>query len=192
MLLGMTTEGDPSRESGDPASPDGDVDRRWHLAQAPLEVRLTELEYALMRTFESFLRWQTECLALSAGIQASGPENALLHVVRMKDRPKSVKELARLTNREDIPNIQYGLRKLMKAGLVEREGASRTGVVYSVTEQGREVTDRYARARRELLVALAARLDDPEKGFGDAAQVLDLLSGLYDRAALAATTHRRE
>jgi predicted MarR family transcription regulator len=168
------------------------VDRRWHLAEAPLEVRLTELEYALMRTFESFGRWQTECLALSAGIQVSGPENALLHVVRMKDRPKSVKELARLTNREDIPNIQYGLRKLMKAGLVEREGASRTGVVYSVTEKGREVTDRYARARRELLVKLAARLEDPEKGFGDAAQVLDLLSGLYDRAALTATTHRRE
>ena len=91
MLLGMTTQGDSSRESGDAASPGGDVDRRWHLADAPLEVRLTELEYALMRTFESFGRWQTECLALSAGIQASGPENALLHVVRMKDRPKSVK-----------------------------------------------------------------------------------------------------
>lgn len=188
----MVKKGERARESADASDDAGDVDRRWHLAGDPLEVRLTELEYALMRSFESFGRWQAECLALSAGIQASGPENALLHVVRMKDRPKSVKELARLTNREDIPNIQYGLRKLMKAGLVEREGASRTGVVYSVTEKGREVTDRYARARRELLVALVARLDDPERGFGEAAQVLDLLSGLYDRAALTAATHRRE
>ncbi|MFP4450626.1 hypothetical protein [Rhodosalinus sp.] len=54
------------------------------------------------------------------------------------------------------------------------------------------MTDRYARAQRELLVRLAARLEDHGKGFGEAAQVLDLLSGLYDRAALTATTHRRE
>ena len=186
----MGKTGDTQGESAGPTRSAG-LDRRWHLAEAPLEVRLTELEYALMRAFESFGRWQAECLALSSGLQASGPENALLHVVRMNDRPKSVKELARLTNREDIPNIQYGLRKLIKAGLVMREGASRTGVVYSVTDEGRTVTDRYARARRELLVSLLARIGEPEASFTDAAQMLDLVSGIYDRAALTAATHRR-
>lgn len=174
-----------------------DTDRgtghRWHLADGPREQRLTELEYALMRTTESFLRWQAECLAESgAGVAASGPENALLHVIRMNDRPKSVKELARLTNREDVPNIQYGLRKLAKAGLIEREGASRTGVVYSVTDKGREVTDRYAEVRRALLIRLLDRLEDADGAFAEAAETLDLLRGLYDRAALSAATRRRD
>jgi predicted MarR family transcription regulator len=165
---------------------------RWHLADSPLEQRLTELEYALMRANESFLRWQAECLAASAPVEASGPENALLHVIRMNDRPKSVKELARLTNREDIPNIQYGLRKLKKAGLIEAEGASRTGIVYRVTEEGRRVTDRYAEVRRALLVDLLGRLEAAESGLGDAAQTLDLVCGLYDQAALAAATRRTD
>jgi len=112
-------------------------------------------------------------------------------VIRMNDRPKSAKELARLTNREDIPNIQYGLRKLKKAGLIEGEGASRTGIVYRVTEQGRRVTDRYAEVRRALLVELLARIEKAEAGLADAAQTLDILCGIYDRAALAAATRRK-
>ena len=168
-----------------------ELEHRWHLAESRLEQRLTELEYALMRTNESFSRWQAECLAAAAPVEASGPENALLHVIRMNDRPKSAKELARLTNREDIPNIQYGLRKLKKAGLIEGEGASRTGIVYRVTEQGRRVTDRYAEVRRALLVELLARIEKAEAGLADAAQTLDILCGIYDRAALAAATRRK-
>ncbi len=178
--------------SEDPAHvPDANLDRSWHLATTPLEVRLTELEYALMRAGELFARWQVECLAMSGEAEASGFENALLHVIRMNDRPKSAKELARLTNREDMPNIQYGLRKLLKAGLVLREGASRSGVVYMVSEKGREVTDRYADVRQQLLVALLGRLDDPEQAFAEAERTLEILTGLYDRAALTAATHRQ-
>lgn len=168
------------------------LEHRWHLGDTPLEQRLAELEYALMRTTESFSRWQAECLASSGPVQASGPENALLHVIRMNDRPKSVKELARLTNREDVPNIQYGLRKLAKEGLIQREGAPRTGVSYTVTEKGREVTDRYAEVRRALLVSLLERLEDAEHSFEEAARTLDLLCGIYDRASLTATTRRQD
>ena len=39
------------------------LDRGWHLARTPLEIDVTEIEYALMRCFEAFGRWQTECLA---------------------------------------------------------------------------------------------------------------------------------
>jgi predicted MarR family transcription regulator len=85
-------------------------------------VEFTELEFALMRTYEGFARWQSECLASVADVAASGPENALLHIIRMNERPKTIKDLARLTNRDDVPNIQYSLRKLIGAGLVERKG----------------------------------------------------------------------
>ncbi|MGN5480329.1 hypothetical protein ACTMU2_36800 [Cupriavidus basilensis] len=30
----------------------------------------------------------------------------------MHDRPKTIRDLAQMTNRQDIPNIQYDLRKL--------------------------------------------------------------------------------
>ena len=43
-----------------PNKPESSVDRRWHLAQEPLEIELTDFEYALMRAFESFGRWQAE------------------------------------------------------------------------------------------------------------------------------------
>ena len=73
------------------------------------------------------------CLDLAA----TGPENALLHIIRMNDRPKTMKDLARLTNRDDMPNMQYSLRKLMGAGLVAcaraRDGP---GVTYEVYGRG--------------------------------------------------------
>lgn len=178
---------DPTRES-DPANP---PDTTWHLADDPLAKRMTELEYALMRAAEAFARWQSECLANSTDLSATGAENALLHIVRMNDRPKSAKELARLTNRQDMPNIQYGLRKLVKAGLIERSGSARGGITYSATEEGRRVTDLYAEVRRTFLLKLLPRLENPEESLRSAASTLEMLCGIYDSAALSAVTHRK-
>lgn len=166
-------------------------DYRWHLAQSEVEVNTTELEFALMRAYEGFGRWQSECLAGVVDLAASGPENALLHIIRMNERPKSVKELARMTNRDDVPNIQYSLRKLVGAGLVERKGAGRSGVTYEVTEQGRQVTDAYGELRRKLLIAAIEALPDLPARLQDATRTLNLLSGIYEEVARVAVTHRR-
>jgi predicted MarR family transcription regulator len=166
-------------------------DRRWHLAGTDAEVDTTELEFAVMRTFESFGRWQSECLAGCIDFAASGPENALLHVIRMNDRPKSVKELARLMNRDDIPNIQYSLRKLIKAKLVERSGSARSGVSYSVTPLGHEVTGKYAAIRRALLIAAIENVPDFANRLADATRTLNLLAGIYEEVSRVAATHRR-
>jgi predicted MarR family transcription regulator len=168
------------------------LDRRWHLAETAAEVDFTELEFAVMRTFESFGRWQSECLASCIDLAASGPENALLHVIRMNDRPKSVKELARLMNRDDIPNIQYSLRKLIGAGLVERSGAARSGVTYSVTAEGRAVTERYAALRRSLLIQAIEAVPGFRDRLADAARTLNLLAGIYEEVSRVAATHRRQ
>ncbi|WP_244645047.1 winged helix DNA-binding protein [Salinarimonas ramus] len=167
------------------------LDRRWHLARTREEVSFTELEFAIMRTFESFGRWQSECLAGAIDLAASGPENALLHMIRMNDRPKSVKELARLANRDDVPNIQYSLRKLIGAGLVARSGSGRTGVVYAVTDRGREVTDAYARIRRALLVSAVESVPGFSERMAEATRTLNLLAGIYEEVARVAATHRR-
>lgn len=166
-------------------------DYRWHLAASEAEVDFTELEFALMRTYEGFGHWQSECLASVTDLAASGPENALLHIIRMNDRPKSVKELARLTNRDDVPNIQYSLRKLVGAGLVERKGAGRSGVTYEVTPQGRKVTDDFGALRRKLLIEAIQGVPDMPARLREAARTLNLLCGIYEEMARVAATHRR-
>ena len=170
---------------------DTSLDRRWHLAQTAAEVDTTELEFALMRAFEGFGRWQSECLASVCDLAATGPENAMLHIIRMNDRPKSLKEIARLMNRDDVPNIQYSLRKLLGAGLIVRIGAGRSGVTYDCTDDGRRVTDDYAVLRRKLLLAEIADMPGFAQRLAEAGRTLNLLSGVYEEIARVAATHRR-
>ncbi|WP_409734649.1 winged helix DNA-binding protein [Tabrizicola flagellatus] len=167
------------------------LDWHWHLAEGPIEVDTTELEFALMRTFEGFGRWQSECLASVCDLAATGPENALLHIIRMNDRPKTIKDLARLTNRDDVPNIQYSLRKLIGAGLILRKGAGRSGVTYEVTEEGRRVTDDYGAVRRRLLIQAVANVPGFSDRLAEATRTLNLLSGIYEEISRVAATHRR-
>ncbi|WP_343231151.1 winged helix DNA-binding protein [Thalassovita aquimarina] len=173
-----------------PAKSD-EMDFKWHLAADDPEIATTEMEFALMRTFESFGRWQAECLIAVSGLTLSGPENALLHIIRMNDRAKSVKELARLTNRDDIPNIQYSLRKMLSEGLITKQGTSRTGVTYEATDKGREVTDVYATVRRRLLVEKIDDIPDFVQRLQEVTRTLNILSGLYEEASRVAATHRR-
>lgn len=185
----MTMAG-PRKKLSD-KSPGVPLDRSWHLARSAGEVDATEFEFALMRTYEAFGRWQGACLADVIDLEVSGPETALLHVIRMNERPKRIKELARLTNRDDIPNIQYSLRKLAAAGLIERSGSGRTGVTYQVTRRGQEVTESYARIRQSLLIAALESAPGLRRRLADATQLLDLIAGIYDQIARTATTHRR-
>ena len=181
------------RASGPRSKPETpDLDRHWHLAQNDHQIALTELEYSLIRTVEAFNRWQSECLAAASGKALSGGDNVVLHVIRMNDRPKSVTEIARLTNRDDISNVQYTIRKLLKAGLVEKIASHRRrrGTSYRVTAKGRDVTDRYARLRVELLCKLTGTIKDVETYLENGSRVLDLMSGIYDQAARVAATHR--
>ncbi|MFN3938691.1 MAG: winged helix DNA-binding protein [Gemmobacter sp.] len=171
--------------------PEVGIDFRWHLAQSAVEVATTEAEFALMRTAEGFERWQSECLAAVADVAATGPENAMLHVIRMNDRPKSVKDLARLTNRDDVPNIQYSLRKLIAAGLVVRRGSGRSGVTYEVTPAGRKVTEDYAALRRRLLIAAIAEVPGFAERLAEATRTFNLLTGIYEEVSRVAATHRR-
>lgn len=178
------------RVGSERGSGSGGFNRSWHLARTPVEVDVAELEYALMRAYEAFGRWQAECLACVSELAASGPENAMLHIIRMHDRPKTIKDLARLSNRDDVPNMQYSLRKLLAAGLIERQGSGRSGVTYSVTEKGRAVTDHYADVRAALLIKAVQSVPDLGVRLQEATDTLELLTGIYEQVARSAATHR--
>ncbi len=181
----MTTRPRRGAREGD------DLDRHWHLAHTEHEIAVTELEYSLFRVSEAFLRWQAECFMAASAKALSGADNGVLHVIRMKERPKGITEIARLLNRDDIANVQYSIRKLSAAGLIERGvGASSKNVTYQVTEAGREVTERYAALRRRLLIELTQSVADSDQQLEEASRLLNLMTGIYDQAARDAATHR--
>lgn len=174
-----------------PVSLGANLDKHWHLAIDDFEVELTELEFSIIRVSAAFERWQSDCLACCHGQSFSGSDTAVLHVIRMHDRSKSISEIGRLLKRDDQSNLQYGIRKLHKAGLIQKaaESSSKKGVTYEVSDLGRDVTDKYREFRNELLVSLTRSIT-VGSNLESIAKVLNLMSGLYDQASCVAATHR--
>lgn len=167
------------------------VAKTWHLATTPHETALTEFEFAIIRVASAFDRWQSDCLACCGGERFSGADVATLHVIRMHDRAKSISEIGRLLKRDDQSNLQYGIRKLQKTGLIEKSAGNnrgKKGVTYQVTKHGREVTDLYAQYRQELLLAMT-KLVANDQTFEEVGMLLNHMSGMYDQAARVAATH---
>lgn len=167
------------------------TDRSWHLARSEAEVSLSEFEFSLERVIQAYYRWKAECLAAASDCGLTGNDTAILNVIRMKEQPKSLSEIARLLNREDISNIQYALRKLLNEGLVEKtSGTSRKGTTYGVTPKGFQATEDYAELRAQILMKLLGSLDDKQDRFGETGHFLDLMAGMYDQAAGQVSTRR--
>lgn len=180
-------------EPTDPALNDGTRQTHyWHLAEDDVGVAVTDLEYAMMRAFESFVRWQTECLAAVSGQVLSGQENTLLHIIRMRGRSKTIRDLIHLTNRQDIANIQYGLRKLLKLGYIEKEGSGRVGVYYRSTPAGDQICHDYAELRKKLLLKAVGNVAGFRSQMEQATAQLEQIERTYEISAReAATFHRR-
>lgn len=167
------------------------LDKHWHMATDDFEIDHTEFEFALLRTSAAFERWRSDCTACCFDSSLKGADAAVLNVIRMHNRAKSISEIARLLNRDDLSNLQYGLRKLVRAGVIEKTGktSGKKSVSYTVTQHGRDITDNYAKLRRELVITLSRSLSTNET-LVNTASVLNLMTGLYDQASRTAAAHR--
>lgn len=163
--------------------------RGWHLAKSDFEYKTTEFEWSLIRFYGAFSRFVAETGAISLGSDLKFGEHMILHIVRMQDRPKNSATIARLMNRDDIPNIQYSLRKLEAAGLVSkvRDGKS-TQFAYSVTEQGEKATDEYHDIKATILIERLQELQKAPEKLESMARFLSVLTGLYEEAARDSAT----
>jgi predicted MarR family transcription regulator len=158
----------------------------WHLSETAEEVPVTMIEYSLIRAAAAFERWIAAALGAAAHMPMSSTDNLVLNVIRMKDSPKSVSEVARFMNRDDLSNIQYSLRKMQSAGLIEKDPSKqRRGVSYRVTDKGRKVTDDFARVRRQLLISAIPPLRDWEEQVETTRRVLELMQGVYENASVS-------
>lgn len=174
----------PSRAAAPPSE-------RWHLARSAEEAELAAFEFSLERLMHAYYRWKSECLAVVTDGTFSGTDAAVLNVIRMKDRPKGLAEICRILNRGDTSNVQYAIRKLLKAGLIEKaSAASRKGTSYRATEAGRRVTDAYADMRADVLLSLTRSIGARSANLETGERFLNLMSGLYDQAAILASERR--
>lgn len=149
-------------------------------AHESFETSLNEFELALIRAYNGLDRWQQQSVALVSDTPLSGAEGALLRIIRMHNRPKSIKELARLTNRDDIPNIQYSLRKLAAAGLISKSGSGRTGVNYTTTADGLRLTDELSANRKQQLVAALLEFGSIESDLEITQTLLNRVTGAFE------------
>lgn len=166
--------------------------RNWHLAKDEEELRVTELEYAFMRCQEAFARWIHAADEMVSVVDVKHSEHVILHIIRMQNRPKSGATIARLMNRDDLPNVQYSLRKLENAELI-RKSKEKTGKVstYEITEKGEGITNEFSRLRSELLMRNIKSISDFSGRADNATQLLSILTGIYEESARNSTSYNK-
>ena len=151
----------------------------WHLAATPAEAQLTDYEFAMMAATNGFERFVVQAARLTGEPELTFTEAVLIHVIRMHETPKDTATIARFLNRDDLPNIQYGVRKLVTSGLVQRRKVG-TSTVYSVTEAGKAWTQRYAMIRKRVLLDLLADQPGFVETLRQASHSMFLMAGLMD------------
>jgi predicted MarR family transcription regulator len=157
-----------------------------YMTTHPSGAALTRIELAMIRAIEAFSRW---CLFLHSSVSdehLAAQDVWLLHSIRMRGGAQNLSELLLFLNRNDVSTIQYSLRKIAESGLIERVvGNSRREAGYRLTDKGMAATQAYAELREELLVTLVSDASGIDESLGDAAAVLERMTGLYDQATQA-------
>lgn len=164
------------------------LDKSWHLANTPLEIQVTEMEFQFWRLFYGFIRWQEENENAANDIPLTGLEVAILHIIRMGDKPKTAYDICRLLNRDDKHNVEYCIRKLLAAELIKKIKVNPKNLAFEITEKGIKDTDMYTEARRSILMELFKK----EKGINleETAHTLTKLRSIYDEASRLASSYK--
>jgi len=160
------------------------VDKTWHLAKNEEETKLTDFEFQLWRVFYGFTRWQEGCERVANQTDLTGSELSLLHIIRMKNRPKTISELTRLLNRSGSAfNINYSIQKLIKHGLIRKllDENNKKAFSYEITEEGIKNTDAYTALRQTILIELFKK-KKKELNLEQFTDVLSELIALYEEA----------
>lgn len=163
---------------------------KWRLAQTPKELAFAEFQHALICLSEAFYRYAGRNLALISGdARFNGQDSVILNAINAGERPKSVTDIQHFTNRNDVANIQYSLRKLQAAGLIERAPRNEgRGTTYRLTATGLGIAEAYATARRELLDRFPQEEGQLLARLADGTELMAVLTGLYDQVSRLSMT----
>lgn len=167
-----------------------------HLASEKLTA-LSEFEFALMMSGNAFARWIVRCMTAAGQPDLAALDVMVLHSVNHRDRPKRLADLCLVLNVEDSHTVNYGLKKMVRLGLVSGERRGKE-IFYSTTAKGRALCLEYRKIREELLGEAYTLIGQPQIGraqIGEGqadlsriAELMRILSGMYDQATRAAAS----
>lgn len=152
----------------------------------------TDFEWAVLKFHRAFERYCLQ-VANAAGLEAlSFSELELLIVVCLQDEPRAAAQIARQMNEDAVNMIHYGLGKLAAGGLVRKargvRGNGARTFVYSGTEKGRQLIDRYVAIRHEVLTEQTRQIEKIDAQMLATTRFLNLLASVYDESARVAAT----
>jgi predicted MarR family transcription regulator len=152
---------------------------------SPIEQTVNAFEYAAWHFGSAFARWRRDCLGAMPASALGGTEASILHVLHLNGTPKGLSDVARLLHRDDLANLQYGLKKLLSLGFIEKasNGASRRNTTYLPSSSGRAIIDAYVQHRRDTLVRLVGSMSGTQEALQQATSILHVMTGLYDQAS---------
>lgn len=148
---------------------------------------LSEFEFGLIVVSNAFNRWMVRCMAAAGMKDLAALDVSLLHHVNHRDRQKKLADICFVLNVEDTHVVAYSLRKLVGLGLVQSEKVGKEAF-YATTEQGQALCEAYRQVREQCLMAALADSGQQNQDIGDCAQLMRLLSGLYDQASRSAAS----
>ncbi len=149
--------------------------------------QLSELEYGLIIAHNSFTRWITRCMSATGNHDFSPLEVLIVHNVNHRERDKRLADICFMLNIDDQHTVSYGLKKLTKSGLVQRAKRGKE-IFYSTTPAGKQVCEEYRKIRERCLLSSLQSIDKENVDLRETADLLRLMSGLYDQAARASSS----
>ncbi len=165
----------------------GPVVSSAHLAGGAFP-EISEFEFGLTLAHNAFQRWIVRAMATAGHPGLTALEVLVLHSVYHRNRPKRLADLCLVLNIEDTHTVNYAIKKLARAGLVQegRQGKEKT---VSATPEGAAACERYREIRDALLLSAVGELGFEPEQITRLSTLLRLMSGQYDQAARAATTY---
>ena len=160
------------------------IDNNWHLCTDEDDTVVTEFELQLWRVYYGFVRWQEECESSTGNTDLVGNELAILHIIRMRNTPKTILDIGRLLNRGDVYNIRYSIAKLLKLGLIKKvkSNYSSKNFLFQITEIGIKNTDDFTRMRKRILVNIFKKQIEGGLKLEELAAALTRIKSIYDDA----------
>jgi predicted MarR family transcription regulator len=179
-----------TRKRNNPTESKEGLHRGWQLGGKEHGTATTELEWTILRFYVAFERSCLQLASISGSDDLAFQEFVLLNVVAMQHHPQTAASLARQLNRDDIANLQYSLRKLVKEQLIikAKEPRGKT-YTYDITEEGAVRVDNYANVRSKLLTSKADFIENVDIKMEDATKLISILTGIYDDVARASATY---
>jgi predicted MarR family transcription regulator len=172
----------PKQQAKAPAKASKSTKPQIHIGRGAVELALFEFQHAAICYIEAFYRHvERQIILVTGDPNLSAQDCIILHAIRLGERPKSMTEIQHFSNRRDIANIQYSIRKLIKADLVQKakRDAGR-GTFYELTKYGYEITEAYVSARTDMLNEYLSEQPGFVRDAETATRTMMMLTGIYD------------